>query len=184
MKTLANGMSMMELIISLTIVALVIAIGLPMGTYYYHQTNAETTIMKIQNNLQLARNEAIKRHTVVTLCHSADQVRCGGSWNDTLIIFADNNRNHQLDKNEPVIQVIQAPRGGQLQWRGFGGQDYIEFTPYGLDTQQNGTLVYCSGSRQIVQARGIIISKTGRTRLATVTKKGRILDATGQEVQC
>lgn len=184
MKLLMRGMSLMEVVITVTMVALLIAIGLPLSAYYYHQTKAQTTIIKLQNHLQLARNEAIKRHTVVTVCHSADQFHCGGSWNDSLLVFVDSNGNHRLDNNETIIQVIQASNGGQLQWRGFGSQDYIEFTPYGLNNQQNGTLVYCSGSKQIMQARGIIISKTGRTRLATVTKQGRVIDAKGQEIQC
>lgn len=59
MKTHKQGFSLIELIITLSVSAILLAIGVPSLTDFYTNYRADSSIRIIQQTLQLARNQAI-----------------------------------------------------------------------------------------------------------------------------
>jgi type IV fimbrial biogenesis protein FimT len=61
----------------------------------------------------MARSEAVKRASTVTVCPSTDAAGCSGSttWNTGWISFADLNANGAVDAGETILQVAPAPAG-------------------------------------------------------------------------
>ena len=59
------GFSLIELLIGMTIMAVVIAIGMPSYSAWIQNTRIRTAAESIQNGLQVARAEAVKRNVSV-----------------------------------------------------------------------------------------------------------------------
>jgi len=66
------GFSLIELLIGMTIMAVVIAIGMPSYSAWIQNTRIRTAAESIQNGLQMARAEAVKRNVSVQFVLSDD----------------------------------------------------------------------------------------------------------------
>ncbi len=179
-----SGFSLTEILIGLTICAIVLTFSLPFLVNYHEQTQADTRIIQLYNLLNFGRNTALASDTNVILCPSINSQTCGGSWSGNLILFSDKNKNQQHEPNESILRVLEPNMSGSLSWKGFGSANYLKFVPYGFSNQQNGTFIYCSPSHQFTLSRGIIVNKSGRPRFAEITDQGGIIDANGHETYC
>lgn len=70
-----RGMSLIELMVTITILAILIVLGLPSFQQWILNTRIRTVTESIQNGLRLARNEAAQRSTNVRF-----QLTSAGSW--------------------------------------------------------------------------------------------------------
>ena len=70
-----------------------------------------TGVNQLMTQLSLARSEAIKRRSAITLCASVTGAECRGSrkWHDGWIIFWDPNGNGKLEPGETILQVQDPP---------------------------------------------------------------------------
>jgi len=86
-----RGFTMMELLVAVSIAAVLFAIGVPM----FRDAALGSRLSAAANNLlasvQLARSEAIKRNVNVTLCASSDGESCAGAggWEQGWITIVD-----------------------------------------------------------------------------------------------
>lgn len=179
-----RGFGLIELCIGLAIVGILLLWGLPTVQYYMEQTRAEVRIMQLYHTLNFSRQVALSRHQRVIICPTQDQHHCQGDWINQLMVFADENNDHQRAETEPLLRLLVPNTRGNLTWQGFGATQYIAFLPYGWHNQQNGTFLYCSPSRTVPMAKGLIISKSGRIRLATVVDNHQIVDGSGHILTC
>src|SRR5262245_54788327 len=85
----ADGFTLIEMMVTIAIAALLFAIGVPM----FRNASLGARLSAGANNLlasvQLARSEAIKRNVQVTLCASSDGATCAaaGGWEQGWIII-------------------------------------------------------------------------------------------------
>jgi type IV fimbrial biogenesis protein FimT len=105
--TVSGGFTLIELMIALTIAAILLMIA---GPSYQSVTNSNRISAEVNGfvgDLQYARAEAIKEGTPVTMCVSFDGVACANStsWNSGWIVFSDTNGNLTVDAGEPVLRV-------------------------------------------------------------------------------
>ena len=66
------GFSLVELMIGITIMAIVISVGMPSYSTWIRNTRIRTVAESIQNGLQMARAEAVKRNAAVQFVLSDD----------------------------------------------------------------------------------------------------------------
>src|ERR1700692_469062 len=90
----AAGFTMFELVMVMTIVAIIAAIGFPHFKYVTASNRISSEINGLLADLRFARTEAIKEGLPVTVCASANQQTCdgsanAGSWTSGWIIFSD-----------------------------------------------------------------------------------------------
>jgi type IV fimbrial biogenesis protein FimT len=64
-KTSSSGFTLVELMIGIAIVAILVALGLPNYSAWIQNSRIRTSAESIQNGLQTARAEAVKRNTAV-----------------------------------------------------------------------------------------------------------------------
>jgi type IV fimbrial biogenesis protein FimT len=179
-----SGFGLIELMATFVIVSVLLMMGLPMLNNYMEQTRADVRIMQLYNTLLFAHNTALNANQPIIICPTSNRQSCGGSWSGDLMVFTDINHNQRVDSNDRILRILEPNTAGTLTWKGFGSSNYLLFVPYGLNNQQNGTFIYCSPSHQMSLARGIIVNKSGRARLAQVTNQGGIVDGNGQEIKC
>ena len=76
MPRFQRGVSLLELLIGVAIVSILLAAGMPTFGLWIQNTQVRTAAESVQNGLQLARNEAVRRNTNVrfSLTNAAGQV--------------------------------------------------------------------------------------------------------------
>lgn len=102
------GFSFLELMIALSISAILLAMALPSLQSFVGESEITTTSNNFVHSLQTARSEAIKRAGPVGVCPSlaplADEPSCGGDdYTNGWIVFSDDNGNGSRDNTDQVI---------------------------------------------------------------------------------
>jgi len=86
-----RGFTLTELLIVTTISGIIAAIATPNFNRFIRTESLVSDTNALVSAFFLARTEAIKRNTRVTICASSDGVTCGDSaqWNHGYIVFTD-----------------------------------------------------------------------------------------------
>lgn len=158
-----SGLTLIELFVSLAIVAILAVVATP--SFGEMQKNAlrRQSMDNFWHAIFLARSEAIKRNSVVSLCKSITGTHCDNSldnWAAGWLVFDNLDRDEpaQIDSGEPILRIYNAIAPITVT----SNRQTFSFRPV---TQRavNGTIVFCD-SRGSSAARAIIISHTGRPR--------------------
>lgn len=171
----AAGYSLHDLLVTSTVAGF-LGVGAVSMAGLVQDTRMTAAVNELMGNLNLARSEAIKRRMPVTLCKSSDGVSCSGSaaWRDGWIIFADPDKNREVDDGESVIHVQQALAGDMtLRYGETGTYTYVRYNDSG-EASRAATFTFCDG-RGADKARAVIVFWTGRPRVSTRTSDNKPL---------
>ena len=156
-----RGFTMMELLVAVSIAAVLFAIGVPM----YRNASLGARLSAAANNLlasvQLARSEAIKRNVQVTLCASSDGATCaaGGGWEQGWIVV------DTVADPDVVIQRQQnLPTGFKLTQG--GGSVPLVFQPIGIG-MGTATFTACRNEPLGSQERVLTVRAAGTAQVTT-----------------
>jgi len=163
-----NGFSLIEVITTMAIAAIVLTISIPSFQSYIQNNRQAIAINELATALQLARNSAVSRRVRVTVCKSSDGSNCvmdgnASDWTQGWIIFADTNGDNTRDADEDILRVHGPIQGNLTISGGHNTNDRISFSPNGLLASLNGTITYCD-SRGNDHASALVISRAGRVR--------------------
>lgn len=180
------GFSLIELSIALSVVVILTSIGMPSYNDLMQRQQMSTDINRWYRAFNVARHTAIINSSIVTLCPSSDGLKCSSSWEQGALIFVDDNKNHQKDINEQLIQVIdRSPNDHKVTWRAFQKRNYLQFQSNGFTWAQNGTLRVCNKDPSLKYNRAIIVTRSGRLRLSEdLNADGIEDDASGKSITC
>lgn len=92
-KTTQHGYTVFELMITVTIIGVVLAVGIPNLREYSQNSRMTSTANDLHSAFHLARSESSREKTNITICSSADGSTCGGTWEQGYIVFVDNDGN-------------------------------------------------------------------------------------------
>jgi type IV fimbrial biogenesis protein FimT len=169
----SQGVTLIELLTTIGIVAILSAAAAPSINNLRYDSERTAAVNGFLHALFLARSESIKRGQVVTLCKSPDGSQCAnrGSWSEGWMVFVNTDREEspERDPGEPVILVNEGWRRGTIT----SNRASYSFRPFRQNVV-NGTIVFCD-PRGSEQARAIIISQTGRPRVARRDSSNRPL---------
>ena len=138
-----TGFTLTELMVTLTIVAILCGIGVPSFRYVTTGNRLSTKVNALLGDMQLARTEAIKENTSIIICSSSDGATCSGSdeWKSGWIVWNDPNGNGSLDTNEAVLHQ-QQPLNSQDTVQASNGITQITFNRTGFATGlPDGTVI-------------------------------------------
>jgi type IV fimbrial biogenesis protein FimT len=174
-----HGYSLYDLIIT-SAVASVLGVGAIGMSGLLQDARMTTGVNQLMAQLSLARSEAIKRHSAITLCASTTSTECRGSrnWHDGWIIFLDLNGNGRLEPGESILRVQDSPAIKSLNF-GAWGPGTGQWVTYEADgsTKQNGTFTFCD-RRGAAKAKAVILLGTGRPRFSALNASGNPLNCT------
>jgi len=130
-----NGFTIYELMITILIIGLVLALGLPSLRSVTQDNRVTVTTSDLQNAFKIARSEAVRARANVTVCASdnslSDDADCRGEWRDGFIVFVDNDGNLARDAaHETLIRVHPASEDG-VRLVVANDAKYFGFTPTG-----------------------------------------------------
>lgn len=161
-----SGFTLIELLITL----LIVAIMATAATYSYREwigyADAERAQIQLISAITVAESDALSAGRVVTLCKTVTGNTCdAANWSQGLLVFFDDDNQHQVVQIEDRIKVLPAlDSGGSLSFYGFPSSNYWQYQPVVSKEQQNGTFVYCD-NRKTGNDWRLVISKTGRYRV-------------------
>jgi type IV fimbrial biogenesis protein FimT len=143
------GFTVTELVMVMTIIGIVAAIGIPSFKYVTTSNRISSEINGLLGDMQFARSQAIKEGLTVTVCSSSNSTApnptcnigaAGGIWNTGWIVFLDSNGNQLVDPGEQVIRV-QPPFNGTDTLTSIIGYAAASYNRMGYaPTNQPGTI--------------------------------------------
>jgi type IV fimbrial biogenesis protein FimT len=105
-----KGFTLIELMVTIAIIAILLAIGLPSFTNTITRNKLETEANNLLRDFSFSRTEAIKQGQSVSICPSSNGTSCSGGsdYGNGWIIFIDSNENGAVN-GEEIIRVIENP---------------------------------------------------------------------------
>lgn len=85
----SEGFTLIELMLTLALVAIVLGIGVPNMTQLIRNNQVINQTNSVLGGVQLARAEAVKRGIGMAVCGSSDQSSCDGRWGQGWLVFED-----------------------------------------------------------------------------------------------
>jgi len=168
----SRGFTLLELLVTVTAGVVLLALAPPSFIELIRGVRLKSQMYDFNGALELARSEAVKRGTWVTLCKSANQTSCGTGgtqWENGWIVFVDKNNNQTVDVGEDAPlrtagalvagYTMRAPSASTLA-------GYITFNAKGVSSA-GGQFVLCKDA-QINPARAVLVSLAGRITTAAL----------------
>lgn len=161
--THSHGLTLIELLITMSIMMIVISLGSSTLPSFIHKQTTTTALNTLFHLVTFTRTKAIREQEVFTLCASNDDRNCTGEWNKKIIIFNDNNKNARRDNTETLFKTISMPANTPcLKWNAGLNRQYLRFKPDGSNAGTAGHFKFCNPNPPSIQKK-IVISFTGRT---------------------
>lgn len=165
MATLHRGVTALELMIALAIIALLFAAGVPTARKLTRNTALDAAVGQLHSDLALARNQAILRGGATVVCPARQPAGCdaGTHWQAGWLLFQDFNGDRERQPAEPLLRHGQPAPGVRIQ--SSAGRTRLRFTPSGAAAGSNVRIAFCAGP-EAVPARYLFVSNSGRIRTA------------------
>jgi type IV fimbrial biogenesis protein FimT len=187
MKKYMRGFTLIELMVTIAIVAIMLTIAAPSMTGVLKKNRIESYQEDLLRDVGYARQEAVTRNIPVAVCKSADGATCttGNDWEQGWIIFVDNpgTTAGSVDGGDEILRVHGAVAGGD---RLEGSEHYLQFDGRGWLQLSSGntdvTLTACSDDDEYI--RGMLILSSGRALASRVDGNGDSYVKTGAALAC
>ena len=154
--------TLIELMITLTILSLVMAIGVPSMRDFIKNDRLTTQINTLVGHLAYARSEAALRHQSVVVCASGTGTSCSTTnWASGWIIFVDSDNNSDFSAGEDMLRVVEEISGGNTLASTVGS--VVTYDKRGFAPNSVGSFTLCD-DRGDAHKKSISISTTGRVR--------------------
>ncbi|MEL7313172.1 MAG: GspH/FimT family pseudopilin [Pseudomonadota bacterium] len=160
------GFTILELMITIAVLGVMASFAVPSFIETIRLNRIVTNNNELITAMTLARSEAIKRGTRVTVCRSADAATCAGAgaWEDGWIVFQDGTNFGTVDGGEEIIRTWEAAGNGVTMratgsftnWVSFVGSGETRATP-----TNNGSFQVCGSNADPLQGRTINIGLIG-----------------------
>ena len=172
----AGGFSLLELLMTVALAALVLTLGLPSFGNLVADKRLRAETDALFHAVHLARKASIVRRRAVSLCPSADGRSCDdvSDWSRGWILFADADRDQppQVDPGEDVLMVHAVDPRVRIQ------ANRRAFTLRSTELRAtNGTFVICDRTGR-AEPRALVVSYTGRPRVTRETRRGDAYECT------
>lgn len=156
-----HGQTLVELMVCLLIGGVMLTLALPAFTSTLQRNQQTQAVNQLLGALHYARGSAVMGRKTIALCSGDALCNPEQVWQSQLLVFADLNRNGQLDSGEELLQQLHLPKGYSWRWSNFRSRSYLQFEADGTTRALNGTFTLCHDG---IPARQIVINLTGRVR--------------------
>ncbi len=176
-----TGFTLYELLTTLLVVGVVLSLSVPNMQAFRLNSSMTSTANDLHSSFHLARSEASRSKTNISICASADSTAavptCGGELEAGWVVFEDRDGDIVIDAGEPIIKRF-GPIQQDIAITTTGPDDYFSFASTGIG--RTPTAGPFAGTPPLdvavlCDARGNITGAGGRStaRVLVVTPLGR-----------
>ncbi len=165
------GFTAIELMTTLVIAMVLLAIAIPSFSHMTAQNHLATTTNDFVSAFALARQSAVAKGRPVTLC-AGDQSGCFASvdWSKGWLAFVDADKSGTLDADEQILFTGIARRDDVVVQGNTPVEKPVIFSPLGFASQPGGaftagTLRVCVPTDIANNTRDLVLAKSGRLRV-------------------
>ena len=170
-----QGVTLVELLVTLALAGILATIAVPAFRELILNNRRAAQLNAMTASLMLARSEAVKTGANAVVCISdgaalPDCDTAGTQWEDGWLVIVDSDKDGTVSRADGDL-VLEAPaalaEGSTLR----GNANVSRRITYNSrgSSGSAGTLTHCD-PRGAEEARGIVISNTGRPRLTSDTE--------------
>lgn len=155
------GLTLLELLITLALAAMLLALGMPTFRNLIERIRVSTIVHLVSVDLAMARNSAIMRNTQVVVCPRSEDYRCRDDrdWSAGWMVFTDNDGNRQPDERSHILRVTDPRVHRSIAVA--SSRRFLRYQRDGRSAHSNQTVRVCSRGT----LRGaVVISNGGRVR--------------------
>ncbi len=156
-----QGLTLIELMISLSVIALLYTLCVPNLQDFLMKQERERTLDNLKIAIDYAQTEVLKQGVSVILCGSSNAKTCNNhklwsdlSWTHKVIIVRE--------ADQKVLHALPSLHYGTLRYSGFPSSTQIVFQPNQSTNTPNGTFIYCPKNKKSKEGRTLIINNAGR----------------------
>ncbi len=180
------GFTLIELMITLVIVGILAGIGVPALKTFIQGNTLIASTNELVSALNIARSEAIKLDSRVSICESSNGSTCTttGKWQNGWIVFVDadgnlanNGKACTAVNTDCLLRVHAGLIDNSLSVTGIdtnsGSISAVTFTSRGSPKDASGagvsgTFSICSfdSSNKVIGSRAVVLSVVGRVRVS------------------
>ncbi len=154
----SRGFTLIELLVALSIAAILFMWVLPVQQDFFLKNKLSARTEEIISALHYARSQAILLGQPLILAPQSE------NWSSGMLLFIDLNDNHVYDSSDKLIFQWQwQEKDLDLLWNGLY-ENYLLFTPIGLNSVLGGTFYVCSKN----SGKKILMNRLGRVRVEEV----------------
>ncbi|MFD0739461.1 GspH/FimT family pseudopilin [Lysobacter koreensis] len=104
-KGCVTGFTLIELMVTISVLAILLAIALPSFQGTLRSNRVATTTNELLAAISLARTEAIRNTRGAAVCPSTAGTACDGTWNQGWLVWSDINSDGLMGAGETPIKV-------------------------------------------------------------------------------
>lgn len=161
------GISYIELVITIGIMAIIATIAIPQYSTFRAQQEQQHTIHLIKHAISHAKQHTKLNHYDIILCPSLDGDHCleQNNWQNGILIVEDRNKNRRVDSHDKRLYFSNHKlQYGTLTWHGGLNRNIIVFqSDSGLPRGYIGSFRYCNANQKNLSYR-VTLSMMGHTR--------------------
>lgn len=152
MKQLQSGFTLVEVMVTVTVAAILLAVAAPSLNSVYESVRADNNADKIHDILVFSRSQAVSYGTTVSVCPFATATTCksGTDWSDGVRVFVEANG------VTTELKVIDSFSDND---KVKGPSGTITFSSDGIST--GGNFTYCPNGKA-AESKTITVTSSGR----------------------
>lgn len=187
MNSAQRGFTLLELLITITILGILISTGTQGMQWLSERTQASTTRTNIERAFASARYTAVTERVIVTICPLNQNGKCVNDWSLPTAIFRDPGSALELTSQAQLVRVLPLAHNGTLiPSNSFNGpRRYFQYRPDGAIRGTMGNLVWCPPSKKpelLIQAR---VNFGGRLTWSRDTNDNGVAEGSdGRDLSC
>jgi type IV fimbrial biogenesis protein FimT len=181
-----SGFTLIELMITLAVVGILLMVGVPSLKTFLQSNQLVAASNELISALHVARSEALKLNSRVSICESSDGKSCSntGSWKNGWIVFVDANGDLAgtgapcaAPNTDCLLRIHDGFTDNQLTVAGVDANaaaiNSFTFSSRGLPkavngSSQSGVFSVCSLDTvgNTIGSRAVVLSLSGRVRIS------------------
>lgn len=178
---LPRGFTIVELMVTLAIAAILLAVAVPSFTLFAQKRAISQKTVQVRNALELARGLVLSQRQVWTVCTVDASNSCVSSAGLRLLVFRDDNDDKDFNTGEMLHQDIDID-SIELEISA-SGRPYIRFARSG-EALESGNIEVCSTNQAVDYGRQAIVFRSGRIRLSNDSDGDGYDDTGGTKIEC
>jgi type IV fimbrial biogenesis protein FimT len=182
LRATLNGFTLIELMVVLLLFSSLSMVAVPSFVEFQERQATSIKALEVKRILEFARNIAITKNKEVKVCLATSDYRCTKEKGNRLLLFYDQNNNHQWNEAEQKYRDISI-ESLALKLSVSGGRRYIRFKSTG-ESKESGNILVCDKKKGSDYGRQVIVFQSGQIRISKDGNLDGYDDKFGHNIVC